>query len=76
MRAVACAGFTAASPLTRDCERGGRWHSCRWPSCRWQALAAAAKKQSQTEAISAYAKLSLSYDRFLKAGDLYGNSLL
>ena len=41
-----------------------------------EALAAAAKKGSESEAISAYAKLSLSYDRFLKAGDLYGNALL
>jgi len=39
-------------------------------------LAAAAKAKSEPQAIQAYAKLSLSYDRFLKAGDLYGNSKL
>jgi len=39
-------------------------------------LASAANLQSQPQAIAAFAKLSLSYDRFLKAGDLYGNSLL
>ena len=41
-----------------------------------QSLAAAAKARSEPKALAAYAKLSLSYDRFLKAGDLYGNSLI
>ena len=39
-------------------------------------LASAAKTRSEARALSAFAKLSLSYDRFLKAGDLYGNALL
>lgn len=39
-------------------------------------LAAAAQAGSESQALAAYAKLSLSYDRFLKAGDLYGNSQL
>ena len=33
-------------------------------------LGAAAKKRSEPEALAAYAQLSLSYDRFLKAGDV------
>ena len=41
-----------------------------------EALSTAAKARSQKASIDAYAKLSLSYDRFLKAGDLYGNSLI
>jgi len=39
-------------------------------------LATAAQAKSEPRALAAYAKLSLSYDRFLKAGDLYGNALL
>ena len=35
-----------------------------------EALAAAAKKKSQADALQAYARLALSYDRLLKAGDL------
>jgi chemotaxis protein histidine kinase CheA len=41
-----------------------------------EALASAAKARSEPKALAAYAKLSLSYDRFLKAGDLYGNFYL
>jgi len=35
-------------------------------------LSNAASKKERPEALEAYAKLALSYDRFLKAGDLYG----
>lgn len=41
---------------------------------RAEALSRAAAKQNRLEALNAYAKLALSYDRFLKAADLYGRS--
>jgi len=39
---------------------------------RAEALSKAAARQNRIESLNAYAKLALSYDRFLKAADLYG----